>query len=446
MFVKMEDLMLLPFPSQLYLDGNIDVCENDLAPEGYAINSDGENVEITAGDLAGYFYAEQTLQQLRRQYNDELPIMAIIDEPRFSWRGLHLDVSRHFFSVNTIKKLLAAMAHFKLNRFHWHLNDDQGWRLPIDKYPLLTEKGGWRIDENGNKYGGCYTKAEINEIVCFAQSLHIEVIPEIELPGHAGAALAAYPQFSCSGEKAKVEVEWGVFSDVYCTGKDETVEFLKDILAEVCEMFPSRWLHIGGDECPVDNWKKCPQCQKRMIDENLPDEAALQGWLMNQMAEFLAKKGKIPFGWDEIMDSSVKSEIGVMIWRGDGKDAQKMALNADQKMVMCPNFYCYFDWKQTAAEGEHGSFGVTTLSKTYSYEPAETPEMEKLVLGLQGNIWTERIVNEKELFYMAFPRALAIAESGWNARKSDFNTFLKRVKGQQRFLEFLEITGCAKME
>ncbi|MCF7919874.1 MAG: beta-N-acetylhexosaminidase [Candidatus Cloacimonetes bacterium] len=436
MEIKKTDLMLLPFPAEVSFAADMQEIASscDLPEESYVLQVNAGKVTLNASGASGYFYGEQTLSQLRRQFGEILPDIMIKDAPRFAWRGLHLDVSRHFFPISTIRKLLQAMSYYKLNRFHWHLTDDQGWRLPIDKYPLLTG------------YGEYYTKDEIRELVAYAQELHIEIIPEIELPGHSVAALAAYPQYSCRGVKLDMETRWGVFEDVYCPGKDETVEFLKDVLSEVCELFPGRWLHIGGDECPRARWKECPHCQKRIRDAGLADESALQGWLMDEMAQFLVEKGKIPLGWDEIMDSAVNSEIVVMIWRGDGEDARKKALAKQQSMIMCPNFYCYFDWKQTAADNEHGSFGITSLSKTYSYNPAVNPETENLVLGLQGNIWTERIITEKELFYMAFPRALAIAETGWTGEKREFHNLVKRVEAQQGFWEMLGITPCLKME
>ena len=455
--LNMKTPQLLPYPKHLKLsegycldlDNVENIINSKIAPEGYELTISPEKIVISSSDSTGRFYARATLSQLIHQYGNRLPCLKITDKPAFSWRGLHLDVSRHFFSIDYIKTLLKAMAAYKLNRFHWHLTDDQGWRIQIDKYPLLTDIGAWRRNEQGDTYGGFYTKAEIKEIIDFAAQLHIEIIPEIEMPGHARAAITSYPQFGCNAKKTQITTDWGVFDQVFCLGKEETLIFLKDILTEVCELFPSRWLHTGGDECPTKSWEKCPHCMKKAKEVGLPSVTDLQKWFTTEIAEFLQTKGKAMIGWDEILGAKLPADNIVMVWRGDGIDAIKMALARKHQMVLTPNLFYYFDWKQTSDEAEFGSFGVTTLSKTYSYQPLAALKNEadqNLILGIQGNIWTERITNPDQVSYMAFPRALAIAETGWSKNKSNPAEFLERAKAQTAYLKSLSIIPCQKVE
>ena len=453
----MKAPQLIPYPQSLKLlegycldlDNVENVINSKIAPEGYELTISPEKIVISSSDSTGRFYARATLSQLIYQYDNHLPCLKIIDSPAFSWRGLHLDVSRHFFSTDYIKTLLKAMAAYKLNRFHWHLTDDQGWRIQIDKYPLLTDIGAWRKNEQGDTYGGFYTKAEIKEIIDFAAQLHIEIIPEIEMPGHARAAIAAYPQFGCNEDKTRISAEWGVFDQVFCVGKEETLSFLKDILTEVCELFPSRWLHTGGDECPTKSWEKCPHCIQKAEEVGLPSVTDLQKWFTTEIANFLQTKEKAMIGWDEILGAELPADNIVMVWRGDGIDAIKIALARKHQMVLTPNLFYYFDWKQTSAEAEHGSFGVTTLSRTYSYDPLAAIDKDTnkaLILGVQGNIWTERITYPDQVSYMAFPRALAIAETGWSKNKSNPAEFLARAKAQTAYLKSLSVNPCQKSE
>lgn len=451
---KKHNFDIIPAPGNVeILKGYCTAPENivykntDVKAEAYLIGIENYEIAVSSSSESGRFYAQKTLEQLKKHFAGKIPCMRITDAPQYHWRGLHLDVSRHFFSVSTIKNLLTVMSQYKLNRFHWHLNDDQGWRIQIDKYPLLTEKGACRLEDSRKNYEGSYTKDEIKEVIDFAENLFIEIIPEIELPGHARAAISAYPHLSCTKEPLPVPHSWGVFEDVYCPGKDETVSFLKDVLSEIAEIFPSQWIHIGGDECPTIRWKKCTDCQKRMKTEGLKSERQLQEWLINNIAEHLKSIGKTAIGWDEIISDGLDEEVAVMIWRGDGIDAQKFSIEAKRKMVMSPNFYCYFDWKQTDEKDEKGSFGVTPLSKVYNYDPVNgNNKYRDLVMGLQGNIWTERIVDEEELFYMAFPRALAIAENGWSACKKDLADFKRRCRVHVKFLEEQGFTPCNRIE
>lgn len=453
----MKAPQLLPCPEFLeILEGSCFALDNikniitpQIAPEGYELTISPEKIIISSSDSTGRFYARSTLAQLLHQYGDDLPCLKITDSPAFSWRGLHLDVSRHFFSIDYIKTLLKAMAAYKLNRFHWHLTDDQGWRIQIDKYPLLTDIGAWRKNEQGDTYGGFYTKAEIKEIIDFAAQLHIEVIPEIEMPGHAMAAIASYPQFGCNDESTRISAEWGVFDQVFCLGKEETLTFLKDILTEVSDLFPSRWVHTGGDECPTKSWEKCPLCIKKAEEVGLQNVTDLQKWFTREIALFLQTKGKAMIGWDEILGAELPADNIVMVWRGDGIDAIKMALARKHRMVLTPNLYYYFDWKQTSAEAEHGSFGVTTFTKTYSYDPLAAIDKDTdkaLILGVQGNIWTERITCPDQVSYMAFPRALAIAETGWSKNKSNQAEFIKRATAQTSYLKTIGIKPCEAIE
>ena len=453
----METPQLIPHPQTFkFLKGycknhsNIEYITNsEIAPSGYQLTISPEKVVISFSESAGKFYALATLDQLIFQYGNNLPCLYINDSPAFSWRGLHLDVSRHFFSIDYLKKLLSAMAAFKLNKFHWHLTDDQGWRIQIDKYPLLTEIGAWRKNEQGEIYGGFYTKTEIKEIIDFAADLQIEVIPEIEMPGHALAAIAAYPDLGCNSKEVPINNNWGVFDQVFCLGKEETLTFLKDVLTEVCQLFPSRWLHTGGDECPTTSWEKCPHCLQKAEDVGLNSVTDLQKWFTAEIARFLQTQGKAMIGWDEILGAELPADNAVMVWRGDGIDAIKMAVERQHQMVLTPNLFYYFDWKQTTESAEYGSFGVTTLSKTYSYQPLAALENEadqNLILGVQGNIWTERLSHPDQVSYMAFPRALAIAETGWSRQKSAVEDFLQRATNLSRFIKSFGIIPCDKVE
>lgn len=448
--------MLLPFPQALQISDGY--CESldikiitvpEIVPEGYELQITSEQITISASTGTGISYARATLAQLHHQYGSRLPCLNIKDSPAFSWRGLHLDVSRHFFPIEYIKKLLSAMAAYKLNRFHWHLTDDQGWRIKIDKYPQLTEIGAWRKTGQGDLYGGYYTKDQIREVIQHAEKLHIEVVPEIEMPGHALAALAAYPRFGCRDQNIVLSDDWGVFDQVFCLGKADTLTYLKDILTEVCELFPSRWLHTGGDECPTTSWEKCPSCIKKAEDAGLENVTDLQKWFTREIAEFLQSKDKSMIGWDEILGAELPVDSVVMVWRGDGIDAIKLAADRNHQMVLTPNLFYYFDWKQTSDEAEKGSFGVTTLSKTYSYDPLAALESEadrSLILGVQGNIWTERITSGDQVSYMAFPRALAIAETGWSHQKSSSAEFIERAAAQTSYLKKNGINPCEKVE
>jgi hexosaminidase len=365
--------------------------------------------------------------------------MTIEDRPRFAWRGMHLDVCRHFFPVSFVKKYIDYIAMYKMNTFHWHLTDDQGWRIEIKKRPRLTEIGAWRSGSmvgpysaqryDSVRYGGFYTQDEIREVVAYAQARHVTIVPEIEMPGHALAALASYPELSCTGGPFDVAKGWGVFEDVFCP-KEETFGFLEDVLTEVCALFPGRFVHIGGDESPRERWKECRRCQAVIKKHRLKDEHQLQSYFIRRIEKFLNKKGKQIIGWDEILEGGLAPNAAVMSWRGTagGITAAKQRHN----VVMTPGSHCYFDHYQGDPDFEPLSIGGnTTVEKVYSYEPIPSGlprAREKYILGAQANIWTEYIASEKHVEYMALPRMAALAEVLWSPRaKRDYAGFQGRL-------------------
>jgi hexosaminidase len=419
------------------------------AAEAYKLIISREELCLMAADSAGIFYGSITISILIRQFGNKLPCMNIEDAPAYPWRGLHLDVSRHFFSIDYIKNLLHAMALCKLNKFHWHLTDDQGWRIEIKKYPRLTEIGAWRNTADAKSYGGYYSQQEIREIIDYATRLHIEIIPEIEMPGHARSAISAIPNLSCRSENLAIDENWGVFDDVFCLGKEATISFLEDVLDEVCHLFPSGYLHTGGDECPATTWKNCPLCNKRAKKYLGGDVDNLQNWFTKKIAAFLKSRGKTMIGWEEILGADIPEDTIIMVWKKDGTEVAKQAIQRGHRVILSPNFYYYFDWKQLSSASEAGRFGVTTLSKTYSYDPSNVSVAgisNSLILGVQGNIWTEKITSPSQVSYMAFPRAIAVAETGWSPAEKDFKQFLLSLSEMTGILESIGISPCAKVE
>ncbi len=399
----------------------------------------------------GAFYAVNSILQMIIEKDGQLAIQKcfIMDEPRFDWRGLHLDVSRHFFNVDEVKGFIDLMALYKFNKFHWHLTDDQGWRIEIKKHPKLTSIGGFRdstvighFSDSPRKYetenyGGFYTQEEIKEVVAYANTKFITVVPEIEMPGHSRAALAAYPELSCTGELNTVPGLWGVFDDVYCS-KVKSINFMKDVLAEVLELFPSEYIHIGGDEAPKERWKECKQCQKVIKKNKLKDTHELQSYFIRQMDAFLMERGRKLIGWDEILEGGLSPNAAVMSWRGEkgGIEAAKQGHN----VVMSPTAYCYFDYYQSAHDIEPLAIGgYLPLEKVYKYNPVPeelTEEQEKYILGGQANLWTEYITTMDHVEYMAFPRALALIQSLWCKNKPEYDIFLDTyLKYQEDYLK-----------
>jgi len=439
----------------------------DLGKEGYTLDITTQAIVITANEAAGAFYAVQTLLQLLPAEIESLtvaknvqwfaPVVSITDQPRFKWRGMMLDVSRHFFDKEFILKYIDNLAKHKINTFHWHLCDDQGWRIEIKKYPKLTEIGAWRVDrenqpwnsrepiKEGEKatYGGFYTQEEVKEIVKYAAERFITVVPEIEMPGHTSAALAAYPQFSCSGGPFSVLPGgyWPI-TDIYCAGNDSTFMFLEDVLSEVIALFPGEYVHVGGDEATKIGWKKCKKCQKRIKDEKLKDEHHLQSYFIQRMEKFINSKGKRLIGWDEILEGGLAANATVMSWRG--MEGGIAAAQQNHDVVMSPTSYCYFDYYQGVAQYEPEAIGgYLPLQMVYEFEPVPTElttEQAKFILGAQSNLWAEFIPNGKQAEYMTFPRLSALAEVNWSAKEArNWSSFQQRMVKQYKRYEIAGI-------
>ncbi len=420
--------------------GILFLLEKSFGSEEYSISIEPGHAVVRAGGLNGVLYSLETLRQMLPAaiYGEKtaekerwvLPCCSIHDRPRFSWRGMHLDSSRHFWSVEEVKRYLDVMAMYKLNRFHWHLTDDQGWRIEIKAYPLLSQVSCWREgtmvghDFSSNdqiRYGGFYTQDEIREVVAYAAERGITVVPEVDLPGHMLAAMAAYPELGCTGGPYATWSIWGVSDQVLCAGKESTFLFLEGVLSEVAELFPGEYIHIGGDECPKDEWKKCPACQARIRELGLKDderfsaEQYLQNYVTARIQAFLATKGKKVIGWDEILEGSLAPGATVMSWRGTAGAKQAAASGFDA--ILTPTSHCYFDYRQAEdPSGEPDSFdGVVTLEKIYSLDPLEgiAPEQAHHILGVQANLWTEYISTPEHLEYMLLPRLLALSEVQW---------------------------------
>lgn len=443
---------------------------SDIASEGYVLNVLPDGVDIKAATSAGLFYGLQTFLQIlndRHFYKEDrqywlLPVLRITDKPAFSYRGLHLDVSRHFFSIAFIKKYIDLMAVYKLNRFHWHLTDAGGWRFEVKRYPALTCQGAWRTQEDWKKwwnegdrsyveegkegaYGGYYTQEEIREIVAYAAARHVEVIPEIEMPGHSEEVLAVYPGLKCSNS---------IKSGEFCAGKEASFRFLEDILEEVMELFPSEYIHIGGDEASKNAWKKCPLCQKRIKTEHLKDEKELQSYFIKRMEKFLTAKGRKIIGWDEILEGGLAPSATVMSWRGENGGIE--AARSGHDVIMTPGGYCYFDSYQAEPSTQpYAIGGFLPYLKVYSYHPVPSElsvEESRHVLGAQANIWTEYISTPEHVEYMAYPRVLALSEVVWSPKeKKDDEDFKRRVQAhicrlQQQGVNVFPLSDRIEME
>ncbi len=414
----------------------------DHGPEGYCLSVTPNAVQLRAANARGLFYGMQTLLQLLPAEVESntvittvdwnIPAVEIEDQPRFTWRGMHLDVCRHFFSVDFIKKQLDVMAMYKMNTFHWHLTEDQAWRIEIKKYPKLTEIGSKRVDE-GKEHGGFYTQEQVKEIVAYAADRFINVVPEIELPGHALAALTAYPEYSCTGGPFKVRNIWGVEPDIYCAGNDQTFVFIEDILDEVSKLFPYEYVHIGGDEAPKSKWKECPKCQARIKKEGLHDEHELQSYFIKRAEAMLQKRHKKMIGWDEILEGGLAESASVMSWRGE--QGGITAANEGHDVVMTPGNWVYLDHYQGSSKVEPVAIGgYTTLEETYGYDPVpkdlDTNKV-KHILGTQGNVWSEYMYSGDLAEYRIYPRIIALAEINWTPLdKKDFAGFVKRMDNQ----------------
>ncbi len=437
-------------PNQSTGDINLHLITDTLGDEGYRISVGPQGIEARASRPNGLFYAIQTIFQLlpmnQSSVTDiaviDIPAVEITDKPRFGWRGLMLDVGRYFYSVDYIKKFIDCLAMHKMNIFHWHLVEDFGWRIEIKKYPKLTEVGAWRRNTNfqrgsffidSNPHGGYYTQDDIREVVAYAQARYVTVVPEIELPGHVLSALVAYPELSCTGGPFEFPEEWAIQKDIYCAGKEEVFTFLEDVLSEVVELFPSKIIHIGGDEALKDRWSTCVYCQQRIKNEGLKDEFELQSYFIKRIERFLNSKGKQVIGWDEILQGGLAPNAAVMSWQGiEGGIA---AARMHHPVVMCPTTHMYLDHFQGEPYLEPSAIGGhTPLRKVYSYEPI--PEVlktseSKFILGVQGNVWGEFIHSPDKCDYMTFPRGGAVAEVGWSSKENrNWDDFVRRMEIQ----------------
>jgi len=456
---------------------DIDSKEKWQADE-YRLTVTGENIILSAGTSAGLFYGIQTLRQLLPPEIEssvkvtggvkwQVPCVSIKDYPRFGWRGMMLDCSRHFFPADSVKKFIDLLAMNKMNVFHWHLVDDQGWRIEIKKYPKLTEVGAWRVNREGQPwrgrepqkpgevadYGGFYTQDQIRDVVAYAAKKHITVVPEIEMPAHVSSALAAYPQYSCTGGPFTVPTGsiWPI-TDIYCAGKDSTFLFIEDILTEVMELFPSQYIHIGGDEANKKQWKVCPLCQARIKEEGLKDEEALQGYFTKRIENFLIARGRKMIGWDEIMLGGISDNAAVMSWRGF--DSGMKAARTGHKVVMCPTSYCYFDYYQgDQADEPAGIGGYVPLKKVYSFDPVPhglSAKDARNIMGAQANLWTEFVPAFSHAEYMVLPRMNALAEVLWSPKKArNWDSFYDRISIMKKRFDVMGVKygkGSSKID
>lgn len=428
------------------------IVDRTLDAEEYRIDISDRSAVIKAAGKNGFIYSLQTLKQMMpvdifssggaSKARWVLPCCTIIDKPRFAYRGMHLDSSRHFWTVDQVKKYLDVMAMFKLNRLHWHLTDDQGWRVEIKAFPLLTQVGAYRegtmmghdfSSNDGVRYGGSYTQEEIRDVIKYADKLGITIIPEIDLPGHMLAAMAAYPQLGCTGGPYATWTRWGVSDQVLCVGKESTFAFLEQVLTEIAGLFPSEYIHIGGDECPKGEWENCPECQALIAKLGLKDddrfsaEQYLQSYVTRRVQSFLEGKGKKIIGWDEILEGELGKGTTVMSWRGVAGAKEAAARGFDA--IMTPNSHFYFDYCQSENRDEEplGIGGFISLEKVYGFDPYEglDEDQQGHILGIQANLWTEYISTMEHLEYMLLPRMLALSEVQWcEERNRDFGRFL----------------------
>lgn len=452
-------------------NSNVILCilNPSLMEESYQLNISPKIIQVEAGAEKGIFYAFQTLRQLLPPAIESstrvegikwnIPCMTVEDSPSFSYRGMMLDVSRHFVNKEDIKRYIDLLAFHKMNTFHWHLTDDQGWRIEIKKYPLLTKTGGYRnktikgfmwdnpTEWDTKCYGGFYTQEDIKEVVEYAKKRFVEIIPEIEMPGHCMAALAAYPEYSCSGGPFEVEGRWGVFNDIFCT-KENTFLFLQEILDEVISLFPSKYIHLGGDEAPRIRWKNCVHCQKRMRQEKLNTEAKLQTYFMNRIENYLNGKGKKIIGWDEILEGGISQRATIMSWRGENRGIK--AAQAGYDVIMTPNAYMYLNSHQLGAEDSIGiKRRLISLKKVYNYNPIPATLTEKEAMhikGVQANLWTEYVVTIPQMDYSLFPRLSAVAEIAWSRRENmDYDSFCMRLEKIKKHYDLLGVTYCQRI-
>lgn len=430
--------------------------DNTLAKEEYTLNISSKGIEIVGGSAQAVFYGLQSLRQLisageATKKGIKLEGVTIKDKPLVGHRGAMLDVCRHFFTVAEVKRFIDIAAMHKLNIFHWHLTEDQGWRIEIKKYPNLTKVGSMRKETiigrnsisntfDGTPHGGYYTQEEIRDIVKYAAERYIEVVPEIDMPGHMVAALASYPHLGCRDEKFEVRTRWGISKDVLCAGKESTFEFVEGVLSEVISLFPSKYIHIGGDECPRDRWKECPHCQKRIADEGLKDENELQSYYMHRVEKFLAKHDRKIIGWDEIIKGGINKSATIMLWN-DRNRTKATSLGND--VILTPKYFCYMDYYQTKRpfSNKEGLMfrdnRIVTLRRAYSLDPYEglQPSEYGRIRGVQANLWTEYVCDFHRVQEKLLPRLAAISEAGWSIGKKDFEDFARRMEHLRRLYD-----------
>ena len=436
----------------------------DLKNEGYSLIVTPEFIKIKARTKAGAFWGFQTLRQLLPAQTERksqlasslLPVACAIinDAPRFEYRGVLLDVSRHMFGLDFIKKYIDLLASYKLNVLHWHVTDDQGWRIEIKKYPKLQEIGAYRDQTlighsndrpytfDGKPHGGYYTQQEIKELVAYAQERFITIIPEIEMPGHCLAALAAYPELGCRGNSYATATIWGIHEDVYCAGNEKVFTFLEDILTEILNLFPSKYIHIGGDEVLKNRWKECAKCQALITSKALTNENELQSYFITRIEKFLNDKGRIVIGWEEILEGALASGTTIMSWHGI--EGAHKAAHLNHNAIMTPQNYLYFDYYQSTSPYEPLAIGgYLPLQKVYEYEPVSaqlSPQQAQHILGAQANVWTEYIKDERHVEYMTCPRLMALAEITWSQTdKKNYSDFLERLENNLAHLKAMNI-------
>ena len=397
--------------------------DTTLEQEEYYLDIRLDTLQITASHSKGVMHAIQTVRQISMLHPSYAPCLHIKDYPIFEWRGMLLDCSRHFMDKDFVKRYIDLLALHKMNVLHWHITEDQGWRIAIDSFPKLTEIGAWRTEKDGSKYGGFYSKKDIKEIVDYASQRHILVVPEIELPGHCQAALSAYPYLSCTGDSIPVQTDWGVFKDIYCAGNDSVFAFLETVLDEVIEMFPSPYIHIGGDEVPTYRWENCSKCQARIHEEKLEDEHHLQSYFINRIANYLKQKNKTIIGWDEVSEGEITKDAHIQVWRGT--DYGLLAIEKGHSLIMSPTSHCYFDYDLDAID----------LEKVYDFDPIPSLEFENKVLGAECNMWTER-APQNLIDSKVFPRILAMSEVLWHYGEKDYSSFYQRVQKHYSLLDF----------
>ena len=424
-----------------------------LAEEEYQLDVTKKGVVIKGGSEKAVFYGLQSLRQVvfhSKGNGSKVAVecMSVKDKPHFGYRGNMLDVCRHIFTVEQVKEYIDILAMHKINRFHWHLTEDQGWRIEIKKYPNLTKVGSMRKETavglhnkketpkyDGKPYGGYFTQDEVREIVRYAADRYIEVIPEIDMPGHMVAALASYPELGCTKGPYEVRTRWGISKDVLCAGRESTFEFVEGVLAEILELFPSKYIHVGGDECPKNRWKECPDCQKRIKEEGLKDEFELQSYFIHRVEKFLAKNGRHLIGWDEILEGGISKTATIMAWRGAKRGIEAAKLG--NEVIMTPTHFCYLDYANTTNReknnepicgGRNGKRPLT-LRKAYSFDPYDQlNEHERtFIKGVQGNMWTEYVPNFNHVQHMVLPRIAAIAEVGWTYGEKNYDDFARRM-------------------